>query len=191
MGANGERRNVNSNRQDLGSRVITEIALGRAELAILVFTIFVFSTTYVYCTLCPGCHYNLRLLHPVPDASTTYVHVYCTLCPGCHYNLRLLHPLSRMPVQLTYMYTAPLSLQLTYTALFVLVFSTTSDTATFVVGAIATYVCCTLFQGMRILGYNNPDNFQHQADLNNPDHCRRHRTTCGRIYRTNQGDTLK
>jgi len=38
MGANGERRNVNSNRQDRGSRVITEIALGRAELAILVFT---------------------------------------------------------------------------------------------------------------------------------------------------------
>jgi hypothetical protein len=40
MGANGERRNVNSIRQDRGSRVITEIALGRAELAILVFTIF-------------------------------------------------------------------------------------------------------------------------------------------------------
>jgi hypothetical protein len=40
MGANGERRNVNSNRQDRGNRVITEIALGRAELAILVFTIF-------------------------------------------------------------------------------------------------------------------------------------------------------
>jgi hypothetical protein len=40
MGANGERRNVNSNRQDRGSRVIKEIALGRAELAILVFTIF-------------------------------------------------------------------------------------------------------------------------------------------------------
>jgi hypothetical protein len=36
MGANGVRRNVNSNRQDRGSRVI-EIAVGRAEL----FTIFV------------------------------------------------------------------------------------------------------------------------------------------------------